>query len=96
MQIVIDIPNSLYANLQKIQNGSIASGRILKIVKEGKRTKVEERVKDLIEDYEQRIENMELDLREQKVNMYLSAKLGAYGKMVADLNDILEEKNEQE
>ena len=35
MQIVIDLPNSLYANLQKIQNGSIASGRILKIVKDG-------------------------------------------------------------
>lgn len=35
MQIVIDLPNSLYANLQKIKNGSIASGRILKIVKDG-------------------------------------------------------------
>lgn len=35
MQIVIDIPNSLYANLQKIQNGSIACKRILETVKNG-------------------------------------------------------------
>ena len=35
MQIVIDIPNSLYANLQKIQNGSIASKRLLDCVRNG-------------------------------------------------------------
>lgn len=35
MQIVIDIPNSLYANLQKIKNGSIACNRILDCVKNG-------------------------------------------------------------
>ena len=35
MQMRIDLPNSLYANLQKIENGSNASGRILKIVKDG-------------------------------------------------------------
>ena len=35
MQIVIDIPQSLYANLKKIKNGSIASGRILGLVKDG-------------------------------------------------------------
>ena len=36
MQIVIDIPKSLYANLQKIQNGSIAAKRILECVRNGK------------------------------------------------------------
>ena len=35
MKIVIDIPNSLYANLSKITNGSIASKRILDCVKNG-------------------------------------------------------------
>ena len=35
MQIVIDIPNSIYANLSKIVNGSIASKRILDCVKNG-------------------------------------------------------------
>ena len=35
MQIVIDIPNSLYANLAKIQRGSIASKRILDCVRQG-------------------------------------------------------------
>ena len=35
MQIVIDIPNSIYANLSKIANGSIASKRILDCVKNG-------------------------------------------------------------
>ena len=35
MKQMIDIPNSLYANLQKIQNGSIACKRILETVKNG-------------------------------------------------------------
>ena len=35
MQIVIDIPNSLYANLQKIERGSIASKRVLDCVRNG-------------------------------------------------------------
>ena len=35
MQIVIDIPNSIYANFPKIVNGSIASKRILDCVKRG-------------------------------------------------------------
>lgn len=35
MQLVIDIPNSIYANLPKIVNGSIASKRILDCVKNG-------------------------------------------------------------
>lgn len=35
MQIVIDIPNSLYANISKIQRGSIASKRILDCVRGG-------------------------------------------------------------
>ena len=35
MKIVIDIPKSLYANLPKIVNGSIASKRILDCVKNG-------------------------------------------------------------
>ena len=35
MQIVIDIPNSIFANLPKIVNGSIASKRILDCVKNG-------------------------------------------------------------
>lgn len=35
MKIIIDIPNSLYANLQKIQNGSIASKRLLDCVRNG-------------------------------------------------------------
>ena len=35
MRLVIEIPNSLYANLSKIQHGSIASRRILNCVKSG-------------------------------------------------------------
>ncbi len=35
MKVIIDIPNSLYANLPKIVNGSIASKRILDCVKNG-------------------------------------------------------------
>lgn len=35
MQIVINISNSLYANLAKIEHGSIASKRILDCVKNG-------------------------------------------------------------
>ena len=40
MQMVIDIPKSLYANLQKIQNGSIAAKKILECVRNGKRADV--------------------------------------------------------
>ena len=35
MKLIIDIPNSLYANLAKIRNGSIANRRILDSVKNG-------------------------------------------------------------
>lgn len=35
MELIIDIPNSIYANLPKIVNGSIASKRILDCVKNG-------------------------------------------------------------
>ena len=35
MRIVIEIPNSLYANLSKMANGSIACKRILDCVKNG-------------------------------------------------------------
>jgi hypothetical protein len=35
MRLVIDIPNSLYANLKKIQRGSIASKRLFDCIKEG-------------------------------------------------------------
>ena len=35
MQIVIEIPNSIYANLSKIVNGSNASKRIIDCVKNG-------------------------------------------------------------
>lgn len=35
IELVIKIPNSLYANLSKIANGSIASKRILDCVKNG-------------------------------------------------------------
>ena len=35
MELIIDIPNSIYANLSKIANGSIASKRILDCVKNG-------------------------------------------------------------
>ena len=36
MKLIIDIPNSLYANLAKIGNGSIAGKRIVECVKHGK------------------------------------------------------------
>lgn len=35
MKMVIELPNSLYANLHKITNGTAASKRILDCVKEG-------------------------------------------------------------
>lgn len=34
-KIVIDIPNGLYANLKKIQNGSTACSRILELAQNG-------------------------------------------------------------
>ena len=37
MKIIVDIPNSLYANLGKIQNGSIAAKRILDHVRQGQK-----------------------------------------------------------
>ena len=48
----------------------------------------------LIDDYQRRVEDLEEDLREQKVNMYLSGKLGVYAKVVQDLRDVLEEGDE--
>lgn len=39
MKIVIDIPNSLYANLGKIKRNSIACDRILDCVRNGKKVK---------------------------------------------------------
>ena len=41
MKLIVDIPNSLYANLAKIGNGSIASKRIIECVKHGKPYKVD-------------------------------------------------------
>ena len=35
MKLIVDIPNGLYPNLGKIQNGSIASKRILDCVRNG-------------------------------------------------------------
>ena len=35
MKLIIDIPNSLYANLPKIQIGTVASKRLLDCVKNG-------------------------------------------------------------
>ena len=35
MKLIVEVPNSLYANLSKIQRGSIASKRILDCVKNG-------------------------------------------------------------
>ena len=35
MKLIVEVPNSLYANLSKIQLGSIASKRILDRVKKG-------------------------------------------------------------
>lgn len=37
MKLVVDIPNSLYANLQTIQNGSVAAKRILQCVRDGEK-----------------------------------------------------------
>lgn len=37
MRLLVDIPNGLYANLGKIQNGSIAAKRILQCVREGEK-----------------------------------------------------------
>lgn len=37
MKIIVDIPNSLYANLGKIQNGSIAAKRIIDHVRQGQK-----------------------------------------------------------
>jgi len=41
MKLIVDIPNSLYANLAKIDNGSIASKRIIECVKHGKPYKID-------------------------------------------------------
>ena len=35
MKLIVDIPNSLYSNLNKITNGTSASQRILECVKRG-------------------------------------------------------------
>ena len=53
-----------------------------------------ERIEWLIDDYQRRVEDLEEDLKEQKVNMYLSGKLGVYAKVAQDLRDVLEEEDE--
>lgn len=37
MKLLVEIPNSLYANLSKIQRGSIASKRVLDCVRNGQK-----------------------------------------------------------
>ena len=37
MKLLIEIPNSLYANLSKIQRGSVASKRVLDCVRNGQK-----------------------------------------------------------
>jgi hypothetical protein len=51
----------------------------------------EEKIKSLIEDYQNEIEILEEEWRNAKVNAYLTGKVGVYGKVVKDLQGILEE-----
>ena len=77
MKLIIDIPNSLYANLAKIRNGSIANKRILDSVKsgipfdsviEGERKKYNDIALDLlgeVEYYEKAIEDIKAEIAEE-------------------------------
>lgn len=56
MKLLVDIPNGLYANLSKIQNGSIATKRILQCVKDGE--KAEQRIREMLEDIKEEAEKM--------------------------------------
>jgi len=50
VKIIVDIPNSLYANLGKIRNGSIAAKRILDHVKQGQKIdlyEIREKLKEI-------------------------------------------------
>lgn len=51
---------------------------------------IEEKIKSLIEDYQNEIEVLEEEWRNLKVSPYLTGKVGVYGKVVKDLQDVLE------
>ena len=55
---------------------------------------IEEKIRDLIDDYIHQLDDIEEDLKEQRVNPYLSGKAGVYGKAIRDLQGILEADNE--
>ena len=51
---------------------------------------IEEKIKSLIEDYQNEIEVLEEEWRNLKFSPYLIGKVGVYGKVVKDLQDVLE------
>ena len=58
MKIIIDVPQGLYANLAKIQRGSIASKRILDCVREGtpiSNTVTVEQLEDMYDKYQKKL-----------------------------------------
>lgn len=55
---------------------------------------IEEKIKSLIEDYQNEIEILEEEWRNLKVSPYLTGKVGVYGKVVKDLQDVLENEDE--
>lgn len=84
MQIVIDLPNSIYANLSKIRRGSIASKRILDCVKVGKRLKDIQHTIELEADYQDENVNADIAKGMYKALNMLSQHLSGEDKTDAD------------
>lgn len=55
---------------------------------------IEEKIKSLIEDYQNEIEVLEEEWRNLKISRILTGKVGVYGKVVKDLQDVLESEDE--
>ena len=55
---------------------------------------IEEKIKSLIEDYQNEIEILEEEWRNLKISRILTGKVGVYGKVVKDLQDVLESEDE--
>ena len=51
---------------------------------------IEERIRDLIDDYQHEIEILEEERRNARISPFLTGKIGVYGKVIKDLQSLLE------
>ena len=51
---------------------------------------IEDKIKDLIDEYQHRMEELDEELKVHKRNPYLAGKIGVYNRVIDDLQGILE------